>query len=50
MHPNTSIFEGCKVTGNAHPLLPRGELAVEQACRIAAAERDRCLHREVAAQ
>jgi hypothetical protein len=50
MRLDSSIFEGCKVTGNAHPLLPRGELVVERARRIAAVERARSLHREVAAQ
>jgi hypothetical protein len=50
MHPSSSIFEGCKVTVNARPVCPRGELAVEQARRIAAAGRGRSLYSEVAAQ
>jgi hypothetical protein len=50
MHPNSSIFEGCKVPVNARPVFSRCELAVEQARRIAAAERGRSLHREVAGQ
>jgi hypothetical protein len=50
MHPDSSIFERFEVPGNACHLLPRGELAVEQARRIAAVERARSLHREVAAQ
>ena len=48
MHPNSSIFEGFELAGNARHVLSRGELAVEQARRIAAAERGRSLHREVA--
>jgi len=48
MHPNSSIFEGCELTVNALPAFPRGELAVGQAHPIAAAERGRSLHREVA--
>jgi hypothetical protein len=48
MQPDPSIFEGFELAGNACHVFSRGELAVEQACRIAAAERDRSLHREVA--
>jgi hypothetical protein len=50
MHPDSSIFEGCKVPANARHVFPRGKLAVERTSRIAAAGRGRSLHREVAAQ
>ena len=48
MQPDSSIFEGFELAGNACHVFSRGELAVEQARRIAAAERGRSLHREVA--
>jgi len=30
MHPDSSIFEGCKVPANARHVFPRGKLAVER--------------------
>jgi hypothetical protein len=50
MHPDSSIFERFEVPANTRHVFPRGELVVVQARRIAAVERARSLHREVAAQ
>jgi hypothetical protein len=48
MHPNSSIFEGFELACSARHVFSRGQLAVGQAHPIAAAERGRSLHREVA--
>jgi hypothetical protein len=50
MHPDSSIFERFEVPANMRHVFPRGELAVEQARRIATEGRGRTLRREVAAR